>query len=159
MPNYDYRCVSCEDTFEVFHSIKDKPVVVCPSCGHKGAKKIPSLCGISIRQNTTLMRKYRDSVSKQNDMRKELRESYGLHTINPLGGNTISDVYRDVRSRGNFVREEMAKSAEESAAKTKAKQKEWKRKAAKRAPARGQEMVRRQASEAAAKRAMSIQSR
>lgn len=159
MPYYDYRCVLCESTFEVYHSMKDKPTVVCPSCHSKDTKKVPSLCGISIRRDSILMGKYKDAVTKKEEMKKELKESFGLHSVRPLGGNTMTDVYNDVKSRGGFVREEMAKSAEESAAKTKAKQKEWKRKAAKRAPARGQEIVRRKAAEAAAGRAMSIQSR
>lgn len=158
MPHYDYRCVSCESVFEVFHSMKDKPVVVCPSCRSRNTKKVPSLCGINIGHNSSQMRKAKDEFRKQGAMRMDLKENYGLHTVQPLAGRTFPEVYSDIKSRGDFVREEMARSAENEAAKKKAKQMEWKRKAAKRAPARGREMVRRQAAEAAAKRAISIQS-
>ena len=158
MPNYDYCCTSCDETFEIFHAMDDKPIVVCPSCKSKNTKKIPSACGFSISKNTTMMRQAKDDFRKQGAMRMELREDYGLHTVSPLAGKTFGDVYTDVKSRGDFVKEEMAKSAENEAAKKKAKQKEWKAKAQKRAPARGREMERRQAAEAADKRAIRIQS-
>ncbi|MCU0454296.1 MAG: zinc ribbon domain-containing protein [Bacteroidetes bacterium] len=36
MPTYDYRCSSCGHTFEEFHSMKDDPLMDCPTC-HKPA--------------------------------------------------------------------------------------------------------------------------
>ena len=36
MPNYDYRCETCDHTFEEFHPIRDreKPCKLpCPACG------------------------------------------------------------------------------------------------------------------------------
>ncbi|GJQ58542.1 MAG: zinc ribbon domain-containing protein [Candidatus Scalindua sp. AMX11] len=32
MPTYDYRCNACNHEFELFHSIKDKPIKKCPKC-------------------------------------------------------------------------------------------------------------------------------
>ena len=32
MPTYDYRCNACNHEFELFHSIKDKPIRRCPVC-------------------------------------------------------------------------------------------------------------------------------
>ena len=32
MPNYVYKCISCEKTFSVFHSFSDKPTD-CELCG------------------------------------------------------------------------------------------------------------------------------
>ncbi len=43
MPTYDYKCENCNETFEIFHSIKDEPVKLCPSCGHDTLKKLVSL--------------------------------------------------------------------------------------------------------------------
>ena len=37
MPTYDYVCQSCEDQFEIVQSMKDDPLLNCPSC------KSPSL--------------------------------------------------------------------------------------------------------------------
>lgn len=43
MPTYDYKCENCNETFEIFQSIKDAPVKLCPSCGHETLKKMVSL--------------------------------------------------------------------------------------------------------------------
>ena len=33
MPNYDYRCMVCDHTFEYFQKMNDDPLVDCPDCG------------------------------------------------------------------------------------------------------------------------------
>ncbi|GMO36973.1 MAG: zinc ribbon domain-containing protein [Termitinemataceae bacterium] len=33
MPTYEYHCEKCPDDFEVFQSMKDEPLTVCPKCG------------------------------------------------------------------------------------------------------------------------------
>ena len=35
MPNYDYKCTKCNNTFEIFQKMTDEPLVVCPDCGGK----------------------------------------------------------------------------------------------------------------------------
>ncbi|RMH69400.1 MAG: zinc ribbon domain-containing protein [Gemmatimonadetes bacterium] len=35
MPTYDYRCISCGQTFEYFQSMKDEPLTHC-LCGKNG---------------------------------------------------------------------------------------------------------------------------
>ena len=40
MPTYDYRCNNCEHTWELFQSIKAKPVRKCPECGKSSAKRV-----------------------------------------------------------------------------------------------------------------------
>lgn len=39
MPTYEYECKSCEHTFELFQSMKAKPVADCPECKTKGSVK------------------------------------------------------------------------------------------------------------------------
>ena len=39
MPTYEYACSKCEKTFEVFQSMKDKPLTRCPDPGCKGKVK------------------------------------------------------------------------------------------------------------------------
>jgi len=41
MPTYDYRCTACGHVFELFHSIKDDSVKLCPRCGSP-AERVPS---------------------------------------------------------------------------------------------------------------------
>lgn len=33
MPAYDYRCLSCDQVFELTRSLSDSSEVLCPSCG------------------------------------------------------------------------------------------------------------------------------
>jgi putative FmdB family regulatory protein len=40
MPTYDYKCGSCEHKWELFQSIKAKPVRKCPSCGKQKAQRV-----------------------------------------------------------------------------------------------------------------------
>jgi putative FmdB family regulatory protein len=40
MPTYDYQCPDCGHAFEVFQSIKAKPVKVCPNCGKRKVKRL-----------------------------------------------------------------------------------------------------------------------
>lgn len=46
MPNYDYKCLSCNTTFEIFQSIKEAPLTTCPSCGGPVKRMIGSGAGI-----------------------------------------------------------------------------------------------------------------
>jgi putative FmdB family regulatory protein len=39
MPTYEYLCPKCEKTFEVFQSMKDKPLTKCPDKACKGRVK------------------------------------------------------------------------------------------------------------------------
>ena len=39
MPTYEYECKTCSHKFEVFQSISEDPVKVCPECG-KDVRKI-----------------------------------------------------------------------------------------------------------------------
>ncbi len=44
MPIYDYRCTSCNSTYDVFHKTReDVSAVVCPSCGSNDHKKLMSV--------------------------------------------------------------------------------------------------------------------
>ncbi|MCS7263808.1 MAG: hypothetical protein NZ805_03125 [Armatimonadetes bacterium] len=38
MPVYDYRCDACGYTFEVFHSVDERPDVKCDKCGQQARK-------------------------------------------------------------------------------------------------------------------------
>ena len=49
MPTYDYQCEKCKKTFEIFHSMKDAALTVCPKdrCRMKtwGRGKVKRLLG------------------------------------------------------------------------------------------------------------------
>jgi putative FmdB family regulatory protein len=33
MPTYEYECKKCSHGFEVFQSMSDNPITICPECG------------------------------------------------------------------------------------------------------------------------------
>ncbi len=39
MPTYDYVCKNCDHEWEVFHSMKQKPIRKCPECGKLKAER------------------------------------------------------------------------------------------------------------------------
>lgn len=40
MPTYDYRCKTCEHTWEEFQSITAKATKKCPECGKRQAERV-----------------------------------------------------------------------------------------------------------------------
>ncbi|MBK9143137.1 MAG: zinc ribbon domain-containing protein [Candidatus Melainabacteria bacterium] len=40
MPSYDYRCLSCRETFTVERSMKDSPETSCQLCGSDDVSRI-----------------------------------------------------------------------------------------------------------------------
>jgi putative FmdB family regulatory protein len=40
MPTYEYRCVKCKHTWELFQSMTAAAVKVCPACGKKSAVRL-----------------------------------------------------------------------------------------------------------------------
>jgi putative FmdB family regulatory protein len=72
MPNYDYECPHCEKTFEIFQSMKDKRLEICPECGKSGLKRlIGSGAGIIFKGNGFYCTDYRSS-NYEKDKQKDL---------------------------------------------------------------------------------------
>ena len=46
MPTYEYECLSCAHTFEIFQSMSDEPLKKCPQCGHKVRRLIYGGAGV-----------------------------------------------------------------------------------------------------------------
>lgn len=49
MPTYDYRCRSCDHTFEAQQSFADDPLTICPECGEPSLRKLFNSVGISFK--------------------------------------------------------------------------------------------------------------
>jgi len=130
--------------------MSEAPHVSCPQCGAM-AHKMPSVCGISIK-NSKHTRRVFDNLRRENDIKHELKDRYNVESVCPLAGQTVREVYADICSRGSEVRDMMQAKAEHSAKVSKAKHREWAVKARRRAPQRQMEMQRRKEAEAAAKR-------
>ena len=46
MPTYEYVCASCGNDFDVFQSMSDNPLKVCPTCGGAVKRKINGGTGV-----------------------------------------------------------------------------------------------------------------
>lgn len=46
MPTYGYECKSCKYTFDVFQSIRDEPLKICPKCGKEIRRLINGGTGV-----------------------------------------------------------------------------------------------------------------
>jgi|WetSurMetagenome_2_1015567.scaffolds.fasta_scaffold06111_4 putative FmdB family regulatory protein len=66
MPTYDYKCNSCNYTFEALQSIKDEPLTKCPKCGKKTLKKlISSGAGFILKGSGFYLTDYKNKHSKK----------------------------------------------------------------------------------------------
>lgn len=60
MARYDYRCTSCDNTFEVEHPMSAHPRVTCPRCG-KEATRVFGASAISFKGSGFYNTDQRDS--------------------------------------------------------------------------------------------------
>jgi len=157
MPCYDYSCKKCDLTFEVTHSMNDKPIVICPKCQSRETVRIFSPVGFITRSGHNIaMQHATDQVKRNCEMKNILKTDLGIEKINPLGRSTMSQIYKDAMAQKSYIRESMSQQSEQSAAATKLKQKEWTRKALMRTEQRSKIRAEMKAKDAAEKRAIRI---
>ncbi|RMD66572.1 MAG: zinc ribbon domain-containing protein [Planctomycetota bacterium] len=66
MPTYDYVCDRCNDEFEIFQSMKDKPKRKCPSCGALALRRrIGAGAGVIFKGSGFFQTDYRSSEYKK----------------------------------------------------------------------------------------------
>ncbi len=61
MPTYDYRCRNCNYEFELFQSIKEKPLETCPRCGKSVRRLIGGGIGIIFKGSGFYTTDYKSS--------------------------------------------------------------------------------------------------
>jgi len=155
MPFYDYACKKCNAEFETFHTIADTTSQKCPNCGSVRTRKMVSACTFTVR-NTGRRVRVMDGFKKEQDARADLAQNHGVENVTPLRGQSVLDVYNDVKGRGHSVRDQMQKEREVNAAKSLVKRREWARKANQRVEKRTMEAKERKAKEKAAKEAIRL---
>ena len=77
MPTYDYICTNkkCNSEFELFLSIKSKPMQKCPACGSKAKRQIGAGGGIIFRGSGFYITDYRSKeYSEKASAEKESSE-------------------------------------------------------------------------------------
>lgn len=66
MPTYDYKCLQCSYTFELFQSIKDDPIKYCPVCKGEVKRLIGAGAGPIFKGSGFYQTDYKNS-NKQSD--------------------------------------------------------------------------------------------
>lgn len=133
MPLYEYKCKNCSFVTEINQDINDDTEFLCPDC-YLPLKRVFTPFHISHKNSKPIQ----DKQSQHQEMKQELNDDYGVESVVPLGGNNIESIYQDVKSQGNYVKEQMHQNAEQKAKEQKEKRKSWKHEALKRAPYRAQ---------------------
>lgn len=76
MPTYDYVCDACEAEWEVFQSIKAKPIRKCPECGKLKAKRqIGTGAGVIFKGSGFYQTDYRSESYKKGAKAAKTAES------------------------------------------------------------------------------------
>lgn len=71
MPTYDYKCLSCGHTFEIFQAMSDDPVKKCPLCGKKVRRLVSGGTGLIFKGSGFYLTDYvRRSESKSDPEKK-----------------------------------------------------------------------------------------
>lgn len=69
MPTYDYKCLRCDKKFEIFQSMKDEPLKICPDCKGELKRLIGSGAGAIFKGTGFYQTDYKNS-SKPSDGKK-----------------------------------------------------------------------------------------
>jgi hypothetical protein len=130
--------------------------VSCPKCNSKNTFKVISAPTIIVH-NTSAVRRRTDDGKREAEIRADLKHNHGIERITPLQrGATLKDIYSEVKKQGSFNRDKMQRQREIDAATQKAKRKEWRREANKRAGSKYRIIQEQRAKEASAKRKIVI---
>ncbi len=66
MPTYDYSCEKC-GPFEIWHSIKEDAMKVCPTCGSKVERLISANVGFVFKGSGFYQNEYKNGGSAKNE--------------------------------------------------------------------------------------------
>jgi putative FmdB family regulatory protein len=93
MPTYDYICRNCDHEWELFQSIKAKPIRKCPECGSLRAKRVigPG-AGIIFRGSGFYQTDYRsEAYRKSAEADRKAREKSESKSTAKSDGGSSSD--------------------------------------------------------------------
>ena len=66
MPTYDYKCLSCDHSFELFQSMSEDPVTKCYKCNGKLKRLIGAGTGPIFKGSGFYQTDYKNSAVKSN---------------------------------------------------------------------------------------------
>ncbi|MFZ2324481.1 MAG: FmdB family zinc ribbon protein [Ignavibacteriaceae bacterium] len=72
MPTYEYKCLNCSHTFEVFQSMNAKLIEECPKCGGKVKRLIGAGAGPIFKGNGFYQTDYKNSSKSSSETKKPI---------------------------------------------------------------------------------------
>ena len=75
MPTYDYRCESCNNTFEFFQNMSDEPLNKCPDCNRKVRRLVSGGTGLIFKGSGFYLTDYKDDGPKEDKKVKETKKT------------------------------------------------------------------------------------
>ena len=67
MPTYDYRCESCNISFEYFQNMSDEPLNKCPDCNRKVRRLVSGGTGLIFKGCGFYLTDYAKNNTKQKE--------------------------------------------------------------------------------------------
>lgn len=64
MPNYDYKCSSCNEVFEVSQRMSDPILTECPKCGKSSVERLISGGNFTFKGSGFYITDYKSSKSE-----------------------------------------------------------------------------------------------
>jgi len=91
MPTYEYECKSCSHSFEVFQSMSDPPLKICPECGKEVRRLIFGGTGVIFKgSGFYITDKNKSSVKSASTGKPETKTASAQDTINTVKGDSAS---------------------------------------------------------------------
>ena len=91
MPTYEYKCKKCSHRFEIFQSMKDEPLKICPDCKGELKRLIGSGAGAIFKGTGFYQTDYKNSnkssEKKNADNSKTKNESSASSTKTEIKKN------------------------------------------------------------------------
>ncbi len=91
MPTYEYKCTKCGHRFEIFQSMKDEPLTICPVCKGKIKRLIGAGAGPIFKGTGFYQTDYKNSSNSKTSNSKTNNQS--------TNNKTASDKKSDTKSK------------------------------------------------------------
>lgn len=80
MPTYEYKCTKCGHRFEIFQSMKEEPLKICPVCRGKIKRLIGAGAGPIFKGSGFYQTDYKNSSNTSADNSKAANQGSGSKT-------------------------------------------------------------------------------
>ncbi|MDR0389971.1 MAG: zinc ribbon domain-containing protein [Spirochaetaceae bacterium] len=99
MPTYGYECKSCGHTFDVFQSMSDEPLKICPQCGKELRRLINGGTGVIFKGSGFYVTDRKGPAAKTKDAPKSAPSGSGT-AANAAAGTGASAGTADKSASG-----------------------------------------------------------